>query len=108
VGRLIPGIIDTGADTSVLPLAYAGELGYRDDDLRIAEAQQLQGAADIFLTTQPATASVVGFPQVTFPLTPVFVPGALNALWGRQDFMRAFAVGIADDEQEFTLMTPDP
>jgi hypothetical protein len=42
---LITGLVDTGADRSVLPIDYAQTLGYKIDDLAPAEIGQVEGSA---------------------------------------------------------------
>lgn len=100
---MIPGLIDTGADTSILPFGYASLLGYTTDSLRPSEAQQVQGIAEVYEATEPSTAWIPGARGITFATLPIFIPGALNALWGRRDFMEAFPVAFFESRKEFVV-----
>lgn len=100
---MIPGLIDTGADTSILPFGYASLLGYTTNSLRTSQAQQVQGLADVYEATEPSSAWIPGAPQDTFMMLPIFIQGALNALWGRRDFLQAFPVAFFESRKEFVV-----
>lgn len=92
----------------MLPFGYARLLGYSDANLRAAEAQQAQGVADIYEATEPCIAWIAGTSNVTFAMTPVFIAGALNSLWGRRDFLQNFPVTFFEARKEFVVTLPDP
>ena len=101
---LISGLVDTGADRSVLPIDYAQTLGYKIDDLAPAEIGQVEGSASAWTAQKPCQAFVDGIPAITFEIEPLFVAG-LNALWGRADLMMNFRLGISEKDRELTLQT---
>jgi hypothetical protein len=99
---MISGLVDTGADRSVLPIDYAEELGYTVDDLAPVEVGQVEGSASAWLAQKPCGAIVDGIPEHEFEIAPLFV-ASLNALWGRADLMMAFTVSVSEKDRELTL-----
>jgi hypothetical protein len=81
------GLVDSGVDLSVLPLAYAPLLGYSVADLERVEGQQVQGRIDFWRARRPLTAAIAGLSEIPFELQPSFLDGTSSVLWGRQDFM---------------------
>ncbi len=102
----ILGLVDTGADRSVLPIDYAEALGYTVDDLEPREVSQVEGLATAWVAKKPCQAFVDGIPHVKFEIEPLFV-GGLNALWGRADLMMNFTVSVSERDQELTLRLPE-
>jgi len=102
---MISGLVDTGADRSVLPIDYAEELGYTVDDLAPVEVGQVEGSASAWLAQKPCGAIVDGIPELEFEISPLFV-ASLNALWGRADLMTAYTVSVSEKMQELTLHLP--
>jgi hypothetical protein len=96
------GLVDTGADRSVLPIDYAQTLGYTVDDLAPVEVGQVEGSALAWLAQKPCKAFVDGIPEVEFEVAPLFV-ASLNVLWGRADLMMSFTVSVSEKAQELTL-----
>lgn len=108
-GLDVRGLIDTGADRSVFPLPYASALGYDSSTLTLAQGQQVQGKMDIWIATKPVQAAVSGAPAgFEFPLQPIFVGGALNILWGRDDFLRSWDIALSEARQRFTCRFRPP
>jgi hypothetical protein len=103
-GRMIPGLIDSGADSSVLPAGYAPLLGYGRADLDRVEGSQVGGSVTLLLATRPSTAYVPEFPDLAFEMAPFFVHGCQHALWGRADLMRHFDITISERRQECLLI----
>lgn len=99
---MISGLVDTGADRSVLPVDYAEELGYTVADLAAVEVGQVDGSASAWLAQKPCKASVDGIPDLEFEIAPLFVAG-LNVLWGRADLMMNFTVSVSEKRKELTL-----
>lgn len=99
---LISGLVDTGADRSVLPIDYAEELGYTADDLAPVEVGQVEGSASAWIAQKPCEAFVDGIPDIKFEIKPLFV-ASLNALWGRADLMMTYTVSVSEKDQELTL-----
>lgn len=98
----INGLVDTGADKSVLPKGYAKMLGYKDDDLRTATVNQLQGSVSGWAAKEPCTAFVRGVKEVKFEMKPLFVDG-LQVLWGRGDLMSTYEVCVSEKRKQLTL-----
>jgi hypothetical protein len=103
---MVSGLVDTGADRSVLPIDYAEELGYTVDDLAPVEVGQVEGSASAWLTKKPCDAFVDGIPDIKFEIKPLFV-ASLNALWGRADLMMAYTISVSEKHQELTLHFTD-
>jgi hypothetical protein len=97
----VVGLIDSGADASILPSGYAALLGYSDDQLEEIEALQLQGTLTLLRAAVPLAAYVLGAPDRTFEIRPAFVGGS-HVIWGR-DFMHAYAVSLVESDQQFAL-----
>lgn len=103
-GRMTPGLIDSGADSSVLPAGYAPLLGYGRTDLDRVEGTQVGGSVTLLRATRPSTAYVPEFPELAFEMAPFFVHGCQHALWGRADLMRHFDITISERRQECLLV----
>lgn len=73
---MIPGLIDSGADSSVLPAGYAPLLGYGRADLDRVEGSQVGGSVTLLRATRPSTAYVPEFPELAFEMAPFFVYAA--------------------------------
>jgi hypothetical protein len=99
---VISGLVDTGADRSVLPIDYAEELGYTVDDLAPVEVGQVEGSASAWQAQKPCKAFVDGIPEIEFEIAPLFV-ASLNVLWGRADLMMNFTISVSETDQELTL-----
>lgn len=97
------GLLDTGADTTALPVVHARFLGYELDLLQQTTIGTADGPGVAFRATQPSTAIVPGLESVQISLSPIFVPGAQTPLWGRRDVMRPFKVLFDETGQAFTL-----
>lgn len=98
----IQGLVDSGADKSVLPREYAPLLGYSQPSLQPEEIDQVEGLARGENAQVACSAHVRGEPAVTFPIQPLFV-NTLDALWGRGDLMRAYVVSISERDRELRL-----
>lgn len=99
---MISGLVDTGADRSVLPIDYAEELGYSVDDLAPVEVGQVEGSASAWQAQKPCGAIVDGIPEIEFEIAPLFV-ASLNVLWGRADLMTIYTISVSEKNQELTL-----
>jgi hypothetical protein len=104
-GRMIPGLIDSGADSTVLPAGYAPLMGYTGADLALVEGTQVGGSVTMRHATRPSTAYIPEFPELAFEVAPFFVHGCQHALWGRADLMLHFDVTISERHQHL-LLTP--
>lgn len=60
----IVGLVDTGADKSVLPIDYGQLLGYQAGDLAPVEVGQVEGSASAQDAQKPCEAFVNGVPSV--------------------------------------------
>jgi hypothetical protein len=90
----------------VLPDGYRTLLGYDSSNLQAAQAQQVQGTLAVYQATVPTNCEIVGLTNFSFSMRPLFVPGALNALWGRLDFLAACCLEIDEPHQRFYLTLP--
>jgi hypothetical protein len=101
--RMIPGLIDSGADRSVLPAGFAPLLGYTLADLVRVQGSHVAGGMAMLEAARPSTACVPELPSHAFEMSPFFVQGCQQALWGRADLMRRFDVTISESRQEAVL-----
>jgi len=101
----ILGLVDSGADKTVLPMEYAELLGYTDEDLVDQEVGQVKGMICGRDAQRPCEAWVFGHPELTFEMSPIFIE-TFEALWGRTDLMNAFRVSISDRRRELGLHLP--
>jgi hypothetical protein len=104
---LIPGLIDSGADRTVLPAGYASLMGYSAQDLTSVRGTQVGGSVTLWNANKPSKAFVPEIPQVVFDITPSFVHGCQTALWGRLDLMRQFDITIMERKKQFALIWDD-
>lgn len=104
---VIPGLIDTGADNTVLPSGYAPLMGYTGADLVTVQGTQVGGSVTLRNAIKPSEAYVPEIDDLVFPLKPCFVQGCQNALWGRADLMQHFDITIMQRTQRFSLTRCD-
>lgn len=97
------GLVDTGADTTSFPAAYAVLMGYDPTTLTAQTIGQAAGSAQALLATVPSHMKVPEVPDVIIDTRPLFVPGSPTVLWGRRDFMAAFDIMIMESDQQFTI-----
>jgi hypothetical protein len=101
----IPGLVDTGADRSVLPRAYAEMLGYTTEDLKSTTMEQVQGSFSALIAGRPCLAFLPGMEELQFEMRPLFVDGS-RILWGRDDLMRTYEVCVSQKKETLTLRLP--
>lgn len=103
--RDIPGLVDSGADQTSLPMDFAKLMGYESDQLDSGSVTVADGSSvSVLVANVPVTAHVAGLPAPVFEVCPSFVPGNNLPLWGRHDFFRAFkAVGFNEARQQLLL-----
>lgn len=104
---LIGGIVDSGADRTLLPKSLAAALGIENDAL-IATAHGSIGAGGTSFptwdTAETIEAQVVAFPEAgeqhlwgpVFELAPLFAEDT-TPLFGRADFFKVFDISFAQD-----------
>jgi hypothetical protein len=102
--RMIPGLIDSGADRTVLPAGFAPLLGYSRTELVRVEGSHVAGRMSMSEAARPSTAHVPELPGYSFEMSPFFVHGCQQALWGRADLMLHFDVTISESRQEALLL----
>lgn len=104
----IQGLIDTGADISVLPLDYVVVLGFDHADIESGEdSLQVQGLVQTWHFTSPLSVVIGGLEKMPFELNPILVDGAISALWGRRDFLRRWRFQHHEEDQMFAI-SPAP
>jgi Aspartyl protease len=98
----ISGLVDTGADRSVLPIDYAEELGYMVDDLKPVDVSQVEGTASAWVAKKPCEAFVDGLPEIRFKIEPLSSPASTSS-GGKPDLMMNFKIGVSEKDRELTL-----
>ena len=99
----VVGLLDSGADRTVLPAGYAPLMGYTAADLEATQGTQVGGSLTLRSAKTPARAYVPEIPELVFEISPFFVQGCQTALWGRADVMRQFDITIMECAQLFSL-----
>lgn len=98
------GLIDSGADWSVLPKGSEVLFGYSEADLvRQPDGHQVDGRLQLWRAPAPIEARVVGLNRL-FKLDPMFVRGATSILWGRLDFLATYGLLLMQNSEHFALM----
>lgn len=96
----VRGLIDTGADVTVLDTELASALGIADQELRRDRFLGSSGFVDARRTTSPLLATLPGETQAAL-LTPVFIDGA-QTLWGR-DLLNTYGIALDERAKQFSL-----
>ena len=99
----VPGVIDSGADTTVLPAGYAPLLGYAPADFETVQGRQVGGSLTMRKAKKPCKAFVPELANIIFDLNPSFVEGSQTPLWGRKDLFRRFDIAFMENAQQFAL-----
>lgn len=99
----IAGLIDTGADGTVLPAGYAPLMGYSPEDIAAQQGAGVGGSVTMHQATKPSKAAIPEIPGFEFEIHPCFVEGSQIALWGRKDLMQHFDVKIMERKKQFSL-----
>lgn len=99
----IAGLIDSGADGTVLPAGYAPLMGYTPADIAAQQGAGVGGSVIMHQATTPSQAFVPEIPDLAFDLHPSFVQGCQIALWGRKDLLHQFDVHIMERRKQFSL-----
>src|SRR5438132_9779777 len=64
----VPGIVDTGADGTSLPLGYASLMGYTPATLTLETFGQADGTAQGYRAQQPSKAKVLEIPDIEWEI----------------------------------------
>lgn len=99
----IAGLIDSGADGTVLPAGYAPLMGYTLSDLTAEQATQVGGSMTVYRAVTSSQAYIPEIPHHVFDLNPCFVQGCQTALWGRSCLLQHFDVTIMETRKQFSL-----
>jgi hypothetical protein len=99
----IRGIVDSGADNSVLPDEYIRVFGYTPETLSPCNIQQVEGSCEGHRALVPCTATIVKAEAVEFELQPLFMSTDIP-LWGRHDFLAVFHLVVEQRHERFDLV----
>jgi hypothetical protein len=100
----VRGLVDSGADVSVLPAAYTEFLSLGAADLERVEGEGPGGRVTLLRAREPVEASLRGEASNPVLLRPLFVPGGVEARWGR-DFMAEYGVAFDERARQFSLFS---
>lgn len=98
----MPGLIDSGADNSMFPLAWAKPLGISENDCRQEECSTTGGMTTQFVWEQGLDAEIQAL-NTTVHLHACFAEGLPIVLLGRHDFFNAIRVSFDQRSLTFTL-----
>jgi hypothetical protein len=101
--QVLKGIVDSGADSSSFPHAWASVLGYSGKTLKSEHYMQASGPGVAHRAIEPCIASVIEVPGMDFKMYPQFIQGAEYVLWGRQDFFARFDVTFLESQEMFEI-----
>jgi hypothetical protein len=96
------GLLDTGADITILDNGYLPALGLAPDALEPVGIDSPAGKLRGQRSRQVIWASLPGAPANQAPLRPIFIDADGEARWGR-DFMQIYAVAFDEETQQFSL-----
>jgi hypothetical protein len=99
----IRGLVDCGADNTVLPRDYIALLGYDPDSLTPCNVRQVEGSCDGHEAITPCKATVIGVEGIEFDLWPFFM-ATHDPLWGRTDFLSVFHLIMEQTHERFDLV----
>jgi hypothetical protein len=99
----IAGLIDSGADGTVLPAGYAPLMGYTATDLVAEQGAQVGGTVTMWQAAKPSQAFIPEIPGFVFELQPCFINGCQTPLWGRKDLFQHFDVNVMERRKQFSL-----
>lgn len=87
----------------MLPLQLASILGFEPTSLSSAQIVSSFGVKTVYEPSTALRAQILGQPASWFDFTPLFLEDGQEVLFGRLDFMTAFAVSFAERDKEFSL-----
>jgi len=102
-GKRVPvlGVVDTGADFSILPIAFAEELGFTFHALRLVPGGHA-GGDDWFRKAEEGVSARFRKLDVAFELEPRYANTNTPA-WGRKDFLRWWNLTLSERRGRFKL-----
>lgn len=90
VREILPGLVDSGADVSLLPLAIALELGIEPDETRSPEVSGISGSLRAFRSLSDVQLETeIGPVKLA---QPILVPDLPMAVLGRPDFFVPYRI----------------
>jgi hypothetical protein len=100
----MPGLLDSGADNSMFPLAWATHLGIDPASCREEECSTAAGMTKQYIWPDGLDAEILALGK-TVHLSACFSEGLPVVLLGREDFFAEFRVGFDQRSQTFTLQS---
>lgn len=98
----VRGLVDSGADLSVMPEDVLPIFGIEPASLRIEEANHNGAPIEVKRLAQPLRAALPGVDALEFELAPLVVDGIEVPLWGR-DLLEHFSLSVSVSGREFSL-----
>jgi hypothetical protein len=98
----IPGLLDSGADNSTFPLAWAKQLGIDKEQCEIGECNTVAGKTKQYVWPDGVEAQVQAMGK-TIRLFAAFTEGLPVVVLGRHDFFAEFKVTFDQRACTYTL-----
>jgi hypothetical protein len=101
------GLLDTGADVTIMDAEYAQALQLDPGDLEEIAAQGPAGVVTARRSVAVVRATLPGAPEIVAPLYPLFTQDMPMPLWGR-DFMAVYSLALDQRALQFSLFAQEP
>lgn len=97
------GLIDTGADITLIPKHWAEPLGIQIADCEVVDGGSAAGSSEFRVGAEPVSLTVL---ERRLELMPIF-GGYPEILLGREDFLKHFEFFVDQANHRFTLRPYD-